>query len=44
MTDDMNEKLLQEYLEGRSPVSDAYQAAEKSGFFAKLSCYAKKPD
>ncbi len=31
MTDDMNEKLLQEYLEGRSPVSDAYQAAEKSG-------------
>ncbi len=31
MTDDMNEKLLHEYLEGRSPVSDAYQAAEKSG-------------
>ena len=31
MTDDMNEKLLQEYLEGRSPVSDAYQSAEKSG-------------
>ncbi len=31
MTDDMNEKLLKEYLEGRSPVSDAYQAAEKSG-------------
>ena len=31
MTDDMNEKLLREYLEGRSPVSDAYQAAEKSG-------------
>ncbi len=31
MTDDMNEKLLQEYLEGRSLVSDTYQAAEKSG-------------
>ena len=31
MTDDMNEKLLQEYLEGRSPVSDAYQDAAKSG-------------
>ncbi len=36
MTDDMNEKLLQEYLEGRSPVSDAYEAAEKPGPPAEL--------
>lgn len=31
MTDDMNEKLMQEYLEGRSPVSEAYRAAGKPG-------------
>ncbi len=31
MTDDMNEKLMREYLEGHSPVSEAYRAAEKPG-------------
>ncbi len=31
MTDDINEKLMQEYLEGRSPVSEAYRAAGKPG-------------
>ncbi len=36
MTDDMNEKLMQEYLEGRSPVSESYRAAGKPGPSAEL--------
>jgi len=36
MTDDINEKLMQEYLEGRSPVSEAYQAVGKPGPSAEL--------
>jgi hypothetical protein len=29
MTDDMNDEMLREYLEGRSPVSDAYKQSDK---------------
>jgi len=36
MTDDINKKPMQEYLEGRSPVSEAYRAAGKPGPSAEL--------